>query len=160
MAPRIELNTPSGDGRGGQQWRDHAACLGMDTSLFFHTVGGSSHVKDSLRICNGYGDRPPCPVREECGEFALSFPKEEDIAGIFGGMTPAERHRIRKQRRQTVIEYEEKKKERPVAVLSPSDPELYSSLLARLLHLVHDVMIYDSQGKRRYDGRPRPNPAR
>lgn len=142
-----------------QGWRDQAACRGMDTDMFFHQVGASVHVKEALKVCNGSGERPPCPVRMECGEFALAFQKEEDIAGVFGGMTPAERNRIRKQRRQTVVEIGVAKDVPPRSVIAPTDPELYSRRLARLLHLVHDVMMYDADGNRRRARQSRPNPA-
>lgn len=161
MNSRNNLNVPPDLGQG---WRDQAACLGMDTNLFFHQVGASVHVRQALRVCNGDQDRPPCPVRMECGEFALSFPREEDIAGVFGGMTPAERNRIRKQRRQAVADSESvpvelKKKPGPGKVGVPADPEQYSRQLALLVRLVHDVMLYDSQGRRRRVSRSHPSPA-
>lgn len=161
MDSRNNLRGPRGLRR---DWRDHAACSGMDTAMFFHQVGASVHVRQAIKVCNGDGDRPPCPVRRECGEFALSFPKEEDIAGVFGGMTPSERNRIRKQRRHGTDDKDArptttKEKTGPTIVKAPADPETYSRQLALLLRLVHDVMLYDSQGKRRRVSPSRPNPA-
>lgn len=137
---RIELRVgPAGD----QRWRDRAACLGMDTLLFFHNVGASVHVKESLKICNGDGTRPPCPVRAECGEYALSFPKEDDIAGVFGGMTPAERHKIRKQRRQ------DGRKLAVTAERALAGGDAFTYQLALLLNLIHDAVMFDGNGQLR-----------
>lgn len=130
-------------GADSQGWRDRAACLGMDSNLFFHNVGASKHVKHALKICNGSGDRPVCPVREQCGEYALSFSKEDDIAGVFGGMTPTERQKIRKQRRRDI---------RDVAVTEEralAGGDSFSYQLALLLNLIHDVLVYDANGEPR-----------
>ena len=131
------------DMKDDQDWRDQAACAGMDTELFFHTVGASSHVKDALRICNGGADREPCPVRFQCGEFALSFANEEDIAGVFGGMIPAERKRIRKQR-------VEEAKEKANNEKALAEDDVFTRQLRLLLALVHDVVTYDVNGKPRH----------
>ena len=118
-------------------WREHAACRGMDTDLFFYNVGSSPHIRQALHVCNGTKDRPPCPVRQQCGEFALSFSKDDDIAGVFGGMTPAERKHIRKERAQQI---------RPV---DPDDEkqrageDSFTHRLSLLLSLIHEVVASD-----------------
>lgn len=61
-------------------WHRRAACLGMDTNLFFPENGRYEQV---LPVCVG------CVVRLECLLFAVSV--EPDLHGMFGGMTPAER---------------------------------------------------------------------
>jgi WhiB family redox-sensing transcriptional regulator len=37
-----------------------------------------------------------CPVRDQCLEWAIASRQED---GIFGGLTPTERHRLRRRRR-------------------------------------------------------------
>jgi hypothetical protein len=80
-------------------WHEQAACRGQDIDIFYHdrTVKGSKRPDNkALGFCNGNNERPPCPVREQCLEFALGFPAEYDMYGIFGGMTGAQRRRIRR----------------------------------------------------------------
>jgi len=127
-----------------QGWRDRAACLGMDTSMFFHQVGASTHVKDAMKICNGDADRPPCPVRDECREFALSFSKEDDIAGVFGGMTPTERQRVRKQRRD-----EHRDSMSIIERAAPAGEDTFTYQLGLLLSLIHDVVSADADARQK-----------
>ena len=76
-------------------WYEHADCKGLDTDLFFPLRAGS--YVDAYKICNGVvRGKSACPVRADCLFFALSFPAELDKDGMFGGMTPPERARIRK----------------------------------------------------------------
>lgn len=75
----------------------HGSCVGMDTNLFFPIKGESN--KEALEACNGRPDqpgrqgRPPCPVRQECLEYALSLPSLS--IGIWGGTSQRERRRLR-----------------------------------------------------------------
>ncbi len=74
-------------------WADQAACAGM-IALFDaacdNSHGGHTGAQQSaINVCFA------CPVREECLTFAL----ENDTAlpyGIFGGLTPTERLRLRR----------------------------------------------------------------
>jgi WhiB family redox-sensing transcriptional regulator len=84
------------DQRGGRSapqpsdsWRIQAACLGADTDLFFIEHGGS--YQQAVKIC------ADCPVRVDCLEWALATRTEY---GVFGGVTPDERWRIRRRRRR------------------------------------------------------------
>ena len=80
------------------EWYERAACKGQDINIFYDsTVKGITRPHNkALGFCNGTNDREPCDVREECLAFALSFPLEYDQYGIFGGMTGAQRRRIRR----------------------------------------------------------------
>lgn len=73
-------------------WRRQAACLGLDTNLFFPENG--KH-EGALLVCAG------CGVREPCRDFAMSF--DIDLHGVFGGMTPQQRYdwKHRHERRTT-----------------------------------------------------------
>lgn len=69
-------------------WMDQAACRGIDTNVFFLDRGG--HAAERAReLC------ADCPVQVECLEFGI---KEE--FGIFGGLAPRERQKIRAARRK------------------------------------------------------------
>ena len=80
------------------QWYEQAACKGQDINIFYDsTIKGVTRPHNkALAFCNGTEDQPACPVRDECLNFALSFPLEYDQYGIFGGMTGAQRRRLRR----------------------------------------------------------------
>ncbi len=76
-------------------WRDQAACKGMDPELWFPkreaacNAGGYATARE---ICM------TCPVRTECLDEAMAT--EQDAgkayrAGMFGGMSPHQRHELR-----------------------------------------------------------------
>ena len=80
------------------EWYEQAACKGQDINIFFDSSvkGVTRPHNKALGFCNGTTDRDPCPVREECLKFALSFPTEYDMYGIYGGLTGAQRRRMRR----------------------------------------------------------------
>ncbi len=65
-------------------WMDDALCSQVDPELFFPEAGSSG--ADARRVCKG------CPVRLRCLQDALD---RDDQHGIWGGMTTAERNRLR-----------------------------------------------------------------
>jgi len=76
-------------------WRDRAACRDVPTeiaNLFFPgdaRGADDDHRYDPLAraLCAG------CPVRADCLDHAISHGEEY---GMWGGMTPSERRRIRR----------------------------------------------------------------
>ena len=71
-------------------WQDDAACLGMDTELWFpaggHPAGTAlRRVQLAVEICKS------CPVRVEC----LTFATRTGQRGIWGGLTEDQRRRSR-----------------------------------------------------------------
>lgn len=72
-------------------WPNESACGPEDAELFFAEKGyGKSEDPDVLaakEICK------KCPVKVECLEWALSH---NEPFGIWGGLTPSERRRIKK----------------------------------------------------------------
>lgn len=77
-----------------QAWRRHARCLHADADLFHPNKGCSP--EPAKAICNGIEGQEPCPVREECLEWAM---KTGEVHGVWGGKSKEERRRLRKQRR-------------------------------------------------------------
>ena len=68
-----------------------AACDGMDTDIWFEqTPSYDPHY--AKIICNGDKFRPACPIKAECLAYAIRTHTNE---GIFGGLTPSQRKRIR-----------------------------------------------------------------
>jgi WhiB family redox-sensing transcriptional regulator len=68
---------------------DDAACRGVDTSVFF--PASDAQAGPAKEIC------ATCPVREECLEFAL---ETRPADGVWGGLTPIERHRLIRRRQK------------------------------------------------------------
>lgn len=72
-----------------QTWRQHAACRGLDPTIFYPTIDDESDA--AKEVC------AQCPVREACLEHALGV-REKD--GVWGGRNERERRRIIRQRRR------------------------------------------------------------
>jgi len=73
-------------------WRDDAACRNADPELFFPDGDSRSRraqVKMAKLICRG------CPVSATCLSWAL----DSGQAGIWGGLTEDERHRLHRRGR-------------------------------------------------------------
>lgn len=68
---------------------DDAACAEVTPDVFFPEVG-SAPLAQVRKICAG------CPVSAECLELAL---RERIVWGVWGGLTSAERKRLRRGRR-------------------------------------------------------------
>lgn len=75
-------------------WREQAACRGLNSDLFF-PIGTSgpalAQTERAKEICR------TCPVVAQCLEAALEHGEDD---GIWGGMTPEERRRLRQLRRR------------------------------------------------------------
>lgn len=90
----LDIGIRAGDDR-PTEWMADAACVGVDidTAAFFPSPrrGESWTVlaAEAKRVCNR------CPVMAAC----LTYGMDEDD-GVWGGTTPSERRRIRRQRRQ------------------------------------------------------------
>ncbi|WP_305086453.1 WhiB family transcriptional regulator [Rhodococcus tibetensis] len=81
---------------GDRDWREDAACRGIESSVFFSPDGERGHARDrrearARRICQD------CPVLRRCRDHALAA---GESYGIWGGMTETDRrrhaHRLRR----------------------------------------------------------------
>jgi hypothetical protein len=75
-------------------WADEAACRFEDPDLFFppeEEHGRYAVLRETLAkwVCLR------CPVLAECTAYALA---SDERYGVWGGFTPAERHRLRRAR--------------------------------------------------------------
>lgn len=78
--------------RRAADWRDDAACREEDPETWFPigTTGEALlQIEEAKAVCRR------CPVMEACGEWALTTRQD---AGVWGGMSEAERRSIRKRR--------------------------------------------------------------
>ena len=78
------------------EWRDHAACRGEPTDLFF--IGRGESGAPAKAIC------ARCPVRLECLIDVLERPLK---FGIFAGLTEFERRPVRRIWRRAVAQGED-----------------------------------------------------
>lgn len=67
-------------------WFDQAACIGMETSLFYPERGYIHEVRAAKAVCEG------CPVRWRCLNHALT---DVERYGIWGGTSEKQRQRMR-----------------------------------------------------------------
>jgi len=172
-------------------WHQQAACRGLDTTLFFAEKGDHATAQTALHYCNGgtydilndknkpigRGYTDPCPVKQQCLQYALSFPADQDAYGIYGGCTPNQRDKMRRPttsrivREPSRIEREsdtssriEREQEPPTAdgesVGSETEPvarwqvdDTWRAGVRELLTLIHDAMIDDENRLRAAQGR-------
>lgn len=78
-----------GNSMNEHEWRDKAACKGMDAEEFFPARGTYSTQTLAMRACAS------CEVKEPCLEFALKF----NEPGVWGGTSSRQRRQIGKDRR-------------------------------------------------------------
>lgn len=96
------------------EWMTKAACRGADPNLFFPERGDWGLQQQALQICNGTKvtvaagrkkgiviGQDPCPVKEQCLQYALSLPAHQDSCGVWGGLTHKARTKLR--RNQPVV---------------------------------------------------------
>ena len=69
---------------------DEAACATTDPELWFPELDSLWRVAHAKKICE------KCPVKKECLDYAL-VNKFKD--GIWGGLSPTERHRLMMKRK-------------------------------------------------------------
>lgn len=75
-----------------QPWMRKAACTTVNPEIFFPGSNpASSKAAFAIAVCNA------CPVINECLTYALNERIEE---GIFGGLTPQQRHNLRRRNRR------------------------------------------------------------
>jgi WhiB family redox-sensing transcriptional regulator len=87
--------TIAGTDAASTRWRVHALCQGLGADLFFPIgeIGAEAvaQVEAAKEVCD------VCPVKEPCLEYSLATNQE---FGVWGGLTPDERRRVRRARRR------------------------------------------------------------
>jgi len=77
---------------GKQEWRNDAACLGTDPSMWFRDLGKVYGPKMKA-ICAS------CPVQQECEDWILNdVTSKNDPVGLVAGWTPRQRALMRRDR--------------------------------------------------------------
>ena len=79
-------------------WRDRAACAGIDTALFFPANEGPARVAAKVErakaICRD------CPVVDACHAYIMATEEPAHRHGIWAGLTPKEREALDKKRKR------------------------------------------------------------
>lgn len=78
-------------------WRYDAKCRGEDTEIFFPPRDKALYkpIADRAKaICLGKDGKSACPVRKECLKEAI---KNDELHGIFGGMSHRERNAMKRK---------------------------------------------------------------
>jgi len=97
-------------GGADRSWMANAKCRGLDPDLFHSERGDHITQRQALAICNGTQrevlkrhigkvlvGEPPCPVIQECLQFALSLPASKDQHGVYGGLSHKQRIILRRK---------------------------------------------------------------
>ena len=76
-----------------EHWSEDAACRGKAASVFFPDhIGFNDHRYDeALAIC------ADCTVRQECLEMVIVLEDTDDRWGVFGGLIPPQRAKLRRE---------------------------------------------------------------
>lgn len=73
-------------------WAGFGSCVGVDPDIFFPERGDdTSRARAVCRVC---------PVRDECLSWAL---ESRQCFGIWGGMTPSQRRRLRRHPKLVLV---------------------------------------------------------
>jgi WhiB family redox-sensing transcriptional regulator len=78
-------------------WRYDEKCRGEDTEIFFPPRDKALYkpIADRAKaICLGKDGKPACPVRAQCLKEAI---KNDELHGIFGGMSHRERNAMKRK---------------------------------------------------------------
>ena len=76
-------------------WKQQAACTGIDTSIFFPRLGEKHKERLALKICS------ECDVINECRQHSIELAQTVDVQGIFGGWTQLQRLQYMKEHNMT-----------------------------------------------------------
>ena len=63
-------------------WKEEAACKGMDTNQFFPEKGSTQTVIEAKAVCTA------CRVQQTCLDYAVT---NHIMQGVWGGKSPAQR---------------------------------------------------------------------
>jgi len=85
------------------EWREEAACTGMDTDIFFPLQGKST--VQARKICGR------CLVRADCLNYAITT---NQLRGMWGGMLRRDRYQVKKMRMEGEGEGRERERGRGV----------------------------------------------
>lgn len=91
----VDIATYLGEGL-DTSWKVDSACRDLPTEMFFpddHRGNDRLRYREAVAVCR------TCTVRVECLDYALTVERQvRGSFGVFGGLTPRERHDIMNRR--------------------------------------------------------------
>lgn len=76
-------------------WMIDAKCRGITATSLFYPDRSNDQVMQAKAVCKGEDGSKPCPVLQECFDYAMDT---EEKFGVWGGTSERERRRIKKAR--------------------------------------------------------------
>lgn len=70
-------------------WLDYGRCTQVGGNAH-HAEHGDPERSEAIKVCKGAPGKPGCPVRAACLQYGLA-----EKRGVWGGLTPSGRRRIR-----------------------------------------------------------------
>ena len=92
----LEMLTLIVEARNERDWRDSAACKGMDPDVFFLRRDQGGRNAAAKAVCAG------CPVSAECLEVGAN-----ELSGIWGGLSASQRRQLGHSKTDFQIIYRE-----------------------------------------------------
>lgn len=94
-----ELHRLPGPAADQWEWELHAACRGLDSTLFFNDDGERAPLRarreaTAKQLCRD------CPVLAQCRQHAL---KVCEPYGVWGGLSPREREQLQRGHRRRLV---------------------------------------------------------
>jgi WhiB family redox-sensing transcriptional regulator len=97
-------------------WKKRGACHGYPTEMF--------HPEDPNQYRHAVAICERCVVKTRCLEFALQTPGPADRFGVYGGLTPPQRRRLRLDLQEAASQ-EPDPKYKPTAIEWDADAGIY-----------------------------------
>ena len=93
LVPAVERRV-NDDDSDRVNWREQAACLGSRSDVFFPVESSRGGRRSQNRVIAAKRICASCPVRSECLSYAVTTIQPD---GVWGGTTPEERQKLRKE---------------------------------------------------------------
>jgi WhiB family redox-sensing transcriptional regulator len=86
--------------RRNDHWSERAACKGMNNSIFFPDVNVGENIEYQKLLATAKEICATCLVTEQCLELTSVVEEYDDRWGVFGGLDPKERRKLRARQRK------------------------------------------------------------
>ena len=68
-----------------EEWRNMAACKGLDVNMFFPEKGDNALQIKAKQVCAS------CPVQTDCYEYSIHLAEQVELLGTWGGASQKQR---------------------------------------------------------------------
>lgn len=73
-------------------WLAEARCRNTEPAIFFPTSQADNRFDEAKKLCQ------LCTVKEACLALVIELPEYDDRWGVFGGLDPNDRYRLRRRK--------------------------------------------------------------